>query len=75
MIEKLVVNCETGKIIECNYTKEEKQAIEQQKHEQLLNSKIIEEKVDIEKVAIADAIVDLNNRIIELENKLNKEGI
>ncbi|NEZ47847.1 hypothetical protein FDF74_11710 [Clostridium niameyense] len=37
--------------------------------------KLILEKSDLEKVAVAEAIVDLNNRILELENKLlEKEG-
>lgn len=32
---------------------------------------IIEEPIDAEKVAMAEAIIDLNNEILEIKNKLN----
>ncbi len=72
MIEKLVVSCKTGEIMECNYTEEEKQAMEQQKQEQLLNPVIEEEPQDYEKVAMAEAIIDLTNEIEFLKSEINE---
>lgn len=49
--------------------KKKKQAMEQQKLNELLNPQIIVEPLDTEKVAMAEAIIDLEARLSVLENK------
>ncbi|MBV7275459.1 hypothetical protein JMF89_05525 [Clostridiaceae bacterium UIB06] len=68
MADKLIVSID-GIIVEGNFTEEEKEAIEQQKQNELLNPQIIVEPVDAEKVAMAEAIIDLEARLSVLENK------
>lgn len=70
-MDKLIVDCTTGQIIERDYTEEEKQLIEEQRQNELLNPIIVPEPVDQEKVAMAEAIIAFEERITELENKLN----
>lgn len=69
MADKLVVDCSTGQLIEETYTDKEKQVIEQQKLQEQLNPQIIPESVDAEKVAMAEALIDLEARLSALENK------
>jgi len=52
-----------------DYTEEEKQVIEQQRQNELLNPTTIAEPIDVEKVAMAEAIIDLEARLSVLENK------
>jgi hypothetical protein len=69
MADKLVIDCSKGQSIEQNYTEEEKQAIEQQKLRESLTPNIIAEPVDTEKVAMSEALIDLEARLSALENK------
>lgn len=67
MADKLVVTSQGAQ--ESDFTEEEKQAMEQQKLNELLNPQIIVEPLDTEKVAMAEAIIDLEARLSVLENK------
>lgn len=64
---KLVVT--RNGIKEVNYTEAELKQIEEQKQQELLNPTVMLEPVDQEKVAMAEAIIDLEARLSALENK------
>ncbi|MBB6716377.1 hypothetical protein [Clostridium gasigenes] len=63
-IKEIKYNCTTGISENVYYTNEEWAEIE-------LNTPKIEIPVDEEKVAMAEAIIDLNIQIEEIKNKLN----
>lgn len=69
MADKLIADCSTGQLAEQEWTEEEIQRDEQQKLNDLLNPPIINEPIDYEKVAMAEAIIDLEARLSALENK------
>lgn len=65
MSNKLILDCSTGKLTEQDYTNEEKQAIEQQKLQEQLNLPYQQPNVTDNEVNMAQAIIDINDRLIK----------
>lgn len=67
MADKLIVDCITGETKEQNFTPEEIAQREQESQ----NYTVSPEPVDEEKAAMAEAIIDLETRLSEMEVKIN----